>query len=140
MPAIPITLRQEVEVRARGCCEYCRSQNRFSPDSFSVDHIIPISKGGQSESENLAFSCQGCNNHKYNYIDAIDPATGKKMALFHPRQHQWADHFAWNEDFSLVIGITPIGRATIQRLDLNRGGVVNLRGVLQAQSKHPPSF
>jgi len=52
--------------RARGCCEYCRSQACFAIQSFSVEHIIPKSQGGKSTLDNLALACQGCNNHKYN--------------------------------------------------------------------------
>lgn len=139
MPAIPTALKQEVELRAHGCCEYCQSQNCFSPDPFSVEHIIPTSKNGSSESDNLAFACQGCNNRKYNHKEAIDPLTGKITPLFHPRQQQWTEHFAWNEDFTIVIGLTAIGRATIERLKMNRKGVVNLRSVLHPIGKHPLS-
>lgn len=130
-------MRREVEARAHECCEYCHSQKRFSPDPFSIEHIIPLSKGGDTKSDNLAFSCQGCNNHKYNHLNGIDITTGKKIPLYNPRQQKWIDHFNWNEDFSLLIGITPTGRATIQRLDLNRAGVVNLRKVLYSLGKHP---
>ena len=58
-------LRREVIERAQNQCEYCRSQANFCPDPFSVEHIIPVSQGGESLSENLALACQGCNNAKY---------------------------------------------------------------------------
>jgi len=38
--------RQFIKKRANGCCEYCLSQAKFSPDPFSIEHIIPRSKGG----------------------------------------------------------------------------------------------
>src|SRR5262245_43844812 len=120
--------KQAVAERARGCCEYCRCQARFSPDSFSVEHIIPRSRGGSSELLNLALSCQGCNSRKYTSVDAVDPVSGETVPLYHPRQQRWADHFTWNQDYTLVLGLTPTGRATIERLQLNRVGVVNLRG------------
>ncbi|NUQ61557.1 MAG: HNH endonuclease [Pirellulales bacterium] len=60
--------RRAVVERARDCCEYCRSQSRFSPDPFSVEHIVPRARGGPSHLDNLAFSCQGCNNRKYKGI------------------------------------------------------------------------
>ncbi len=139
MSSISNALKLEVETRARGSCEYCHSQNRFSPDPFSVEHIIPLSKSGTSESHNLAYACQGCNNRKYNHTEAIDPLTGKTVPLFHPRQHLWSDHFAWNEDYTTLIGLTPTGRATIDRLQLNRSGVVNLRRILHQLGEHPLS-
>jgi hypothetical protein len=50
----------------------------------------------------------------------------------------WQDHFTWNEDVAQMIGITPIGRATIALLQTNRDGVVNMRQVLAIMGYHPP--
>lgn len=50
---------------AYGCCEYCQSQEVFSTQNFSMEHIIPIHLGGSDKIENLALSCQGCNNYKW---------------------------------------------------------------------------
>lgn len=131
-------LRAKVITRAKNCCEYCQTQARFVPESFSVEHIIPRAKGGQTILDNLALACQGCNNHKYTRTEAFDTVTGHVVPLFDPRHHLWIDHFAWTEDFSLMIGLTPTGRATIEVLKLNRSGIVNLRRVLQAAGEHPP--
>ena len=135
---IKAVLKEKVKGRARGCCEYCRSQEEFSPDPFTVEHIIPSSKGGQDKSDNLAYSCQGCNNKKYNHTESKDWITGEVTRLYQPRQDIWLEHFQWNEDFSEIIGITPVGRATVQRLDLNRNGVRNLRIALYLIALHPP--
>ncbi len=124
--------------RACGCCEYCRSQERFSTQTLSIEHIQPRSQGGRTIPANLALACQGCNNHKYNKMRGIDPATGELVPLYHPRKHRWSDHFAWNEDRTLILGLTPTGLATIATLHLNREGVVNLRRALYALGKHPP--
>jgi hypothetical protein len=131
-------IRQFVINRAHGWCEYCYSQSRFAMQSFSVEHIRPLSREGSSAENNLALSCQGCNNHKYNKTENYDPVTIQKVALFHPRQHKWSDHFVWNEDYSLIIGITSTGRATVETLQLNREGLVNLRRVLYQIGEHPP--
>jgi hypothetical protein len=58
--------------------------------------------------------------------------------LYHPRQQRWSDHFSWNEDFAFIIGITKIGRVTVEALQLNREGLVNLRRVLYLVNEHPP--
>jgi HNH endonuclease len=136
-----ITSQQKdfITQRAQGCCEYCWSQLKFSPDPFSIEHIIPLSKGGTYDLDNLALSCQGCNNRKYNHIEAYDPIDGKLASLYHPRQQSRSDHFVWSDDFAEMIGISPSGRATIVRLQLNREGVVNLRRVLRASDLHPPA-
>jgi hypothetical protein len=68
----------------------------------------------------------------------IDPIDGQFVTLYHSRQQSWSDHLVWSDDFTEMIGISPSGRATIVRLQLNREGVVNLRGVLRTKDSHPP--
>jgi hypothetical protein len=131
-------IRTQVFERARGCCEYCQSQRDYSHDDFSVEHISPRA-AGTNDLENLAMSCQGCNNRKYTAFEALDPVTGAQVRLFHPRQDQWAVHFVWSADTTLMIGLTPTGRASIVRLELNRAGLVNLRRALAAAGIHPPA-
>ncbi|MBM3130731.1 MAG: HNH endonuclease [Chloroflexi bacterium] len=131
--------RQAVLERARGCCEYCKSQARFATQAFSTEHIIPRHSGGQAALDNLALACQGCNNHKYTKTQARDPVSDNRVPLYHPRQQRWHDHFAWSDDFTLVVGLTPTGRATIETLHLNRAELVNLRRVLYSMGEHPPS-
>lgn len=135
---IPVALKRLVFERARGCCEYCYSQSKFAIESLVIEHILPISRGGETIPENLALSCQGCNNHKYNKIEGLDPVDAQPVPLYHPRTMAWSDHFAWNEDTTLIIGLTPIGRATVETLRLNRPGVVNLRQILRTAGQHPP--
>lgn len=135
---IPAALRREIVELARGFCEYCRGPERYSIYGFAVDHIIPRSKGGATELANLAFACQGCNAHKYNKTNGIDPVSGKAAPLYHPRRHRWRDHFGWSGDFTMVIGLSPIGRATVEELRLNRQGAINLRRLLHSAGEHPP--
>jgi hypothetical protein len=130
--------KEQIANRAGYCCEYCRSNTDFSPDPFSVEHIIPLSKEGSSAMNNLAYSCQGCNNRKYTHIEAINPVTTEVVRLFHPRKDKWIDHFQWSLDKTVIIGITPPGRASVSKLGLNRKGVVNLRQFLIEIGGHPP--
>ncbi|MCB0061005.1 MAG: HNH endonuclease [Caldilineaceae bacterium] len=129
--------RRFVAERANRCCEYCYSPRDFSPDPFSIEHIIPLVLGGTNHNENLAFSCQGCNNHKFTSRSAIDPVTGETVPLYHPRLDEWSDHFTWSRDYQFIIGLTAKGRATVDRLRLNRDSVVNLRRVLYLTGEHP---
>jgi hypothetical protein len=130
--------RRLVVDRSKGCCEYCYSQVNFATQSFSVEHILPRHKGGKNSLENLAWACQGCNGHKHVKVQGTDPITTQVVPLFHPRQQLWQDHFTWNADYTMVIGLTPVGRATVRELHLNREGVMNLRRALFALGEHPP--
>lgn len=132
------SLSRAVKERARFCCEYCFAQLEFSSDSFSIEHITPRIKNGLTVLENLAFSCQRCNNHKFTATESIDPISGSTAPLYNPRTDIWAEHFEWKEDYTEILGITPKGRATVLRLQLNRNGLVNLRMVLHQFGFHPP--
>jgi len=132
------SLKEKVRARAQECCEYCWSQEKFATQSFSIEHIIPISKSGKTVLNNLALACQGCNNHKYSKVIGQDPITGQVVNLYHPRIDNWEDHFCWNPNYVLIIGLTSIGRATIETLNLNRKGLVNLRQILYPMGEHPP--
>jgi hypothetical protein len=137
-PRLTASQRTHVVERAKGCCEYCQSQERYSPDPFSVEHIIPLSKGGSNDLDNLGYACQGCNNRKYTSTEAFDPISQTNVPLFHPRKHLWNEHFAWSNEADLVLGLTPIGRAAVEKLQLNRPGLVNLRRILFEAGEHPP--
>ena len=131
--------RQFVAERAGNFCEYCRCSFDFSSSPYAVEHIYPRVSGGTDERENLAWACQGCNGHKLAATEAGDPLTGAQAALCHPRFDQWSEHFQWSIDGLVLLGLTPTGRATIERLQLNRSRVINLRRVLQAFGMPPPS-
>ena len=71
--------KSKVRLRANGLCEYCMSQEKYATHSFSIDHIIPESKGGTSGLENLCLACQGCNNYKYTKTHSIDQQSGERV-------------------------------------------------------------
>ncbi len=73
-------------------------------------------------------------------MEAVDPLSGVIVSLFNPRRERWAMHFTWNSDCSEIIGMTSIGRATVQALRLNRIGLVNLRKLLYDNGLHPPNI
>ena len=131
-------MRQKVFERANGFCEYCRSNSRFSGSPFEIDHIFPESEGGNSETDNLALACHGCNLFKSNKTEFFDSATGKIVRIFNPRIDVWAEHFAWSSDFTETVGLTAIGRATIEALKLNREGLINKRRMQYKYGEHPP--
>lgn len=130
--------RELVFVRANGRCEYCQSRSDVALESFEIEHIIPVSKGGPQNLSNFALSCRGCNSRKAISTQGKDPLTNDIINLFHPRKDKWKTHFEWSDDFLTMIGKTPTGRATIQVLQLNRIGVINLRNLMVLGKIHPP--
>jgi len=103
-----------------------------------MDHIYPEAQGGSSELSNLAFCCENCNGGKADKTHAVDHVTGEVCALFHPRKQSWEDHFDWTTGEVHVIGLTPVGRATLEALQLNNQAVVNMRLLLRMIGEHPP--
>lgn len=56
--------RFRVFVRDRFRCQYCAK--RFEPPKLTLDHIMPRSRDGSDDPENLATSCIPCNQRKGN--------------------------------------------------------------------------
>ncbi len=133
------SLRELVFNRAKGLCEYCKSPANISSQPFVAEHIMPKSKGGETFEYNLALSCQGCNNYKYNKTSALDSLTGEMEFFFNPREDKWEEHFTWSDDTLEIIGMTKAGRVTVDVLRLNRAELMNLRALLASVGKHPPS-
>ena len=47
---------------AKGECHYCGQKT--APADLTMDHIVPLARGGSSTKGNLAASCKDCNNRK----------------------------------------------------------------------------
>lgn len=136
---IPLSLRATVITRAQGRCEYCQSPARYSPEVFELEHILPLSAGGATTLDNLALACPACNRYKGPRQSAIDTQTATEVPLYNPRTQQWVDHFRWNTDLQEIIGLTPIGRATVAALHMNRPAVKAFRLALNSAGLHPAS-
>ena len=137
MSVVSEAVRLQVTTQAGAVCEYCRYPEEFNSGRFAVDHIIPRARGGTDDLTNLALACRNCNERKQDATEARDPATEEQVLLFNPRVDNWDTHFAWSDDFRLIIGLTPTGRATIARLQTNHSGVVRQREVLHQLGLHP---
>lgn len=139
MSQVSDRLAQRVRRRAHGCCEYCQSQKRVTGEEFTIDHVLPRVKHGSNEPANLALCCYLCNSFKSSKTEARDPQTGKVVPLFNPRRQRWNAHFRWSDDGLRIIGKTPVGRATVEALKLNRPRLLiapTCRGV--QWGVHPP--
>ncbi len=47
---------------AKGLCHYCG--NIFPPQELTMDHLVPIIRGGKSVRGNLVPACKECNSRK----------------------------------------------------------------------------
>ncbi len=47
---------------AKGTCHYCGE--KFPPEELTMDHILPVVRGGKSNKGNVVVCCKECNNEK----------------------------------------------------------------------------
>ena len=127
------SLRDAVVRRAGNRCEYCQLPAQLQVGGFEVDHILPRSRGGQTEMANVALACPHCNARKWAHIDGEEPVSGQLVALFNPRTQRWEEHFQWSvlHPFEIV-GISTHGHATVARLQMNHPSLVSIRRLLAA--------
>jgi len=132
------SLRQRVVAEFRDQCAYCHTLTSITGARLVIDHIVPEAAGGQTVWENLCLACHSCNEFKGAQVEAQDPLTGESVLLFHPRRQQWSEHFYWSEDGSEIIGLTPVGRATVAALNMNHPDIVEARRRWAEVGWHPP--
>jgi hypothetical protein len=143
--SITDSVRQVIRERAGFVCEYCHSSERLSASRFTMDHILPVSIGGSDDLNNLALACRRCNERRYNFVAGFDPESQKVVPVFNPREQEWSEHFIWTFAGTVVKGLTPIGRATCNRFDLNdmrypeEDSIRSTRQIWAQTGLHPPS-
>ncbi len=52
--------------RSTGICNYCGK--KFNPKELTMDHVIPIARGGKSVKINLVPCCKDCNTKKRQFL------------------------------------------------------------------------
>lgn len=132
------TLRQKLREECRFRCGYCLTPELYTAQQLVPDHLLPLSLGGKTVLENLWLACRHCNEHKNNLTHSVDPISKATVALFNPRTQSWPLHFVWSDAGTEIQGITAIGRATVQALDMNNQGVVIARSFWVQAGWHPP--
>ncbi len=135
---IPESVRRSVAAAAQHRCGYCLTDQRISGAQMHIEHIIPRAHGGTSDETNLWLACAWCNSYKGAKTHAVDPETGEEVPLFNPRTQQWSDHFRWSDDGTRIIGLTPVGRATVVALRMNNEFIVVARRHWVIAGWHPP--
>jgi len=130
-------LRDQVWQRAVSCCEYCQMPQQFTEAPHEIDHVVAEKHRGKTTLDNLALACFPCNNHKGPNIAGVDPATGGLTRLFNPRCDHWEQHFAWRGP--ILAGLTPVGRATVEVLEINlRHRVIHRQALIEELVFPPP--
>jgi HNH endonuclease len=119
------SVRQKVRKRADNRCEYCRLPDEMGRYTHHIDHIIPIAHGGTSELDNLAWACFDCNTNKIRDVASYDPETKVLTPFYNPRTQNWSDHFEMES--GIIVGKTPVGRVTVQMLQMNNEMQVEAR-------------
>jgi len=130
--------RQIVHERSKAHCEYCKRPDEIMGSPFEIDHIQPISKGGTDDLDNLSYACRDCNLAKSNYENAIDPDTSNRVPLFNPRTQKWSEHFRFSDNYTVIMDLTPTGRATVLLLKMNNEMVVKARSGWRDLGWNPP--
>lgn len=108
-------------------CEYCHAPEAVFNLPLEVEHIVPVSRGGEDTAANWALARRACNLYKAAYVSGRDPESDTVVRLFHPREDRWEDQFQVAPESGEIVGRTPIGRATIARLGLNSAAQVAAR-------------
>ena len=135
---LSVELRKQLEELDNGQCAYCQTRTDNTGQALTVDHIIPLAKGGGNALENLCRACRNCNEAKRDQTYALDPLTGELVPLYHPRRQAWIDHFAWDQTGIQLLGVTASGRATIIALDMNNELILFARRRWVNAGWHPP--
>lgn len=127
------TTRDVVRRRAENRCEYCLLPQAHSELTHHVEHIVAKQHGGSDDLNNLALACHRCNLRKGPNLTGVDPMNNEVVPLFHPRRDQWAEHFLFRG--VRIMGITPVGRATVHVLAMNDVRRLELRSELFARNQ-----
>ncbi len=108
-----------VALRARHRCEYCSAPESMFNFSFEVEHIRPLSQGGEDHEANWALSCRSCNVYKGSRLTYPEPETSDVVTLYHPRLNLREVHFQLEMELGRILGKTVVGRATVACLRMN---------------------
>lgn len=90
--------RRWVFLRDNYTCQYCTEE--LSPKQCTIDHVVPVSKGGKTTWHNVVTACYSCNNSKGNngkIRPAIEPEQPNYWMLASNRKKkEWSvPHPSW---------------------------------------------
>ena len=107
-PKSPVKFsRQNIYARDKYKCQYCGQ--RFSSEELTYDHVIPRSRGGKTEWENIVTCCVDCNRRKGGRTPAeagmklirkpVKPTWIPALRItigFREVPQSWRDYLYWN--------------------------------------------
>jgi 5-methylcytosine-specific restriction endonuclease McrA len=79
--------RKNIFERDQSTCQYCGK--RYSKSDFTIDHVMPRSRGGRDTWENLVLACVKCNVKKGNRT----PMEAHMPLLREPGKPKWLPKF-----------------------------------------------
>ena len=91
---IPNAKRAQVYAKFDGCCAYCGRRITFR--ELDIDHVVPKSKGGSNDLQNLFPSCMRCNRLK----DSLSIEEFRKEIASQTNSLNLRDHVA--VDYGLI--------------------------------------
>ena len=107
----PAFTRFNVFLRDRFACQYCG--HGFATHNLTFDHVVPRSRGGQTEWLNVVSACSGCNLHKANRTP-LEAGMPLIRSPFRPTSYQlrnmgrglpqnwlhesWRDYLYWDSE------------------------------------------
>ena len=97
---MPRFSRYNLYLRDMFTCQYCTTQ--FTQKELTLDHVLPLSKGGKTSWENIVASCGPCNSRKGNstnmkpkrmpyHPDYYELANKRKQLQFEIRHPSWSN-------------------------------------------------
>lgn len=97
--------KSNVYLRDQYSCLYCG--DRVTKREATLDHVVPVSRGGKTNFENIATSCAPCNTRKGNkmspewrprykpyrpgYWELVRKRKQLPFEVKHPSWYQWLD-------------------------------------------------
>jgi 5-methylcytosine-specific restriction endonuclease McrA len=100
----PLPFTAYLDVIKSGPCVYCGAI------AATVDHILPLSRGGHEILENLAPACQSCNSSKNDRLltewrpDRVDHAVAASLLVRAEYERQLSNHVEGNTMTSVING------------------------------------
>lgn len=103
--------RTNVFIRDKYTCQYCLGV--FNTKDLTLDHVLPKSKGGKTNWENIVCACKKCNHTKSNRMD-IKPIRmpqkpnfyqlyGNKNFIINIRHESWLDYLDWPDEYVRMV-------------------------------------